>query len=503
MNATLIRILSLLPWYGRSFQARLQPAYAVARGRGGRRRRGGITLIEVLVAVFVLTFGLMGIAMVIPAGRWQMVEAAKSDRSTACGGAVINDIQIRGWLDPGGWYQIRRGRTVEWQPPIDPPPLGVARNGRVIYGESFLIDPVFFQIARSASNPTVQFFPYSTRVGQQKRETRPWPHRALARRVTPAISEALAGRITTWADDLIYSLDDEGRPRQLATWAYTGSDATRMGETQGAAFPELPDDDFDSTDMFRLRANNEGKFSWAAMVTPLVPSRAPNFWSNPNDPVRFWPDPDGSSPADRYPMVKISSIPRYEVSIVVFYRRNYYCPTSAELNGPATPTDTIRERSVYARMDGGGIGGGDVLLFIHDADGLPDSHLNLRKNQWVMLKGLDRSRRVALGTTSETWPTVCKWYRVVGVDDVIDQVPDGSGGMTALTIADPRPPTVSASTTIDGRGRYVTLAGPDWQLDTTDDGTAAQFDPSTDICEAAICDDVVGVFTRVVDANSM
>ncbi|MGI6414054.1 MAG: type IV pilus modification PilV family protein [Thermoguttaceae bacterium] len=69
--------------------------------RPPRPRRSGISLIEVLIAVFVLTFGLMGIAMVIPAGRYLMVEAAKSDRGSACGRAALNDMKIRGWLLPG------------------------------------------------------------------------------------------------------------------------------------------------------------------------------------------------------------------------------------------------------------------------------------------------------------------------------------------------------------------------------------------------------------------
>jgi hypothetical protein len=44
-----------------------------------------------------------------------------------------------------------------------------------------------------------------------------------------------------------------------------------------------------------------------------------------------------------------------------------------------------------------------------------------------------------------------------------------------------------------GFGRFVTLAGPDWQVRTT----------PADIAEAAIIDDVVGVYTTLVDVNSL
>ena len=444
----------------------------LSRRRVVTARRRGVSLIEVLVAVFVLTFGLMGIAMVIPAGRHQMIEAAKSDRGSACGRAVINDMQIRGWLDPNGWQQIRRTA-----------PLGAAVNGQVIYGDTYLLDPAFFRASLAAGNPMVQFFPYSRYSSEQKPMRRPWPERALARRVSPLISQAIADRITTWADDLVFSLDgDAQRPRQFFQW----------DNGEGAAYPVLPGDGAAvtvGTDQ-PARRTNEGKFSWAAMVTPLVSARYDGTWVD-------------APPPTPYPMINTSGIARFEVSVVVFYRRNFYCPITSEL-APSTGvadinTETVRERSVYARLDGGGIGGGDVLLFI-PGDGtnstdLPTSYLNVRKNQWIMLKGLDRAGAIEVPASSGNWyqPTVCKWYRVVGVDEVF---PDGN--MPAPEITDP----TDSTKTITGRGRYVTLAGPDWNLDTVPSAPEA-FDSQLDIAEAAIVDDVVGVYTTVIEVGSL
>ena len=136
-----------------------------------RPHRSGISLIEVLIAVFVLTFGLMGIAMVIPAGRYLMVEAAKSDRGSACGRAALNDMKIRGWLDPLGWKQIRATRAHDYDTvPSDGIPLPVGCNGGIIYGETFLVDPVFFQIARALAI-TLSVFPLYRRYPGSKSAT--------------------------------------------------------------------------------------------------------------------------------------------------------------------------------------------------------------------------------------------------------------------------------------------------------------------------------------------
>jgi hypothetical protein len=101
MNAALKRIFPVVERSSFRLPVRTERNSFRSSARPPRPRRSGISLIEVLIAVFVLTFGLMGIAMVIPAGRYLMVEAAKSDRGSACGRAALNDMKIRGWLMPG------------------------------------------------------------------------------------------------------------------------------------------------------------------------------------------------------------------------------------------------------------------------------------------------------------------------------------------------------------------------------------------------------------------
>jgi hypothetical protein len=456
--------------------------------------RHGISLIEVLVAVFVLTLGLMGIAMVIPAGNALMAEAAKNDRGSACGRAALQDVQVRRWYDSSQWVQ-------KWDMTAGAGSVIPARiNGGLIYGETFFLDPFFFVYANNESVDSVRHFPYSAYPWREFAvwgpDQRQWPDRALARRIAlrmpdgALIPDPLAERLTTWADELIFSLEkDAGRPRQTYIWT----------DGNGWSAPTLPGDQTTASPAdYPLVAASEGRFTWAAMISPITPATVHGTWS-----------PGGSLPP--VPLVNPALISQYEVSIVVFYNRNRDCPTSDPDIRTSPDMDRIHERSVYARLDGGGIGGGEVLLFVPNGDpARPPGYLNVKRSDWIMLKGLDRSRYVGPPINPgimPTCPTVCKWYRVVAIDD------EQQGMLIISPPADPFT-VVDTSNMLQGRGRYVTLAGPDWQLDTTSDtrdlnelgvysGGVSQFFPDTDIAEAALVEDVVGVYTTIIDVNSI
>ena len=67
------------------------------------RRRAGVTLLEVLISMGVLSIGLLGVVALIPMGRFAVVEAGKADRSGACGHAAMREIKVRRMLDPYPW----------------------------------------------------------------------------------------------------------------------------------------------------------------------------------------------------------------------------------------------------------------------------------------------------------------------------------------------------------------------------------------------------------------
>lgn len=60
----------------------------------------GITLMEVLISLGILSVGLLSILSLIPAGRSQAVKATVYDQATATANNAIADIVSRGFLDP-------------------------------------------------------------------------------------------------------------------------------------------------------------------------------------------------------------------------------------------------------------------------------------------------------------------------------------------------------------------------------------------------------------------
>ena len=47
---------------------------------------------EVLISIFVLSIGLLGVAALIPLGQMALWETAKADRCGACGRAALREI---------------------------------------------------------------------------------------------------------------------------------------------------------------------------------------------------------------------------------------------------------------------------------------------------------------------------------------------------------------------------------------------------------------------------
>ena len=66
----------------------------------------GISLMEVLISIGILSIGLLGVAALIPIGKLAMIETNKSDRTGACGRAALRDVRVRRMLDSANWCNI-------------------------------------------------------------------------------------------------------------------------------------------------------------------------------------------------------------------------------------------------------------------------------------------------------------------------------------------------------------------------------------------------------------
>jgi hypothetical protein len=65
--------------------------------------RRGISLLEVLAAIGVLSVGMLSLAALLPVGRYTIGEATKADHAGDCGRAALHDVIVRRMLDSNNW----------------------------------------------------------------------------------------------------------------------------------------------------------------------------------------------------------------------------------------------------------------------------------------------------------------------------------------------------------------------------------------------------------------
>lgn len=468
----------------------------------------GITLLEVLIAMFVLAVGLLSVAALIPAGKQQMVEAAKYDRSTAQARAALHELKVRGFLNWKSWRNYA-GDTqythvyawrdldeegpdattpqplVEYQgaapavPALGPAPFTqvnqpqVAPLGPLGRGNAVCIDPLL--IGRYLGSELVSAFPLPLKNDPQQ-ETSPtqaaiipdeWPNAPRMTRLTVsrdgtlnslAMSLPAAKRVFTWQDAVVFSQPTDSSKRPI--WSVV-TDKGTSASSQSALSRQTADD-----------------YSWFATV---VPSDALSSTTNQTEVT---------------------------ASVAVVYKRdlNYIqrgeVPTAAPFSAPAPgERPAPPERIVFVDVMGSGIGGGEMRLRLaaetgtaNDNPAQPEkSDLPAVKiGQWIMLTGWKRPDLSipAADLGAAAYPpertAVFRWYRVTN-----------AGGLQ-----------YGANFFGDGVNQWyqnVTLSGPDWNpeqfLDTDNpQSRKSHIDPTTNgrTATAIIVQGVVAVYEQTI-----
>lgn len=152
------------------------------------RRKRGLSLVEVLISMFVLMIGLMGVAAMFPVGTYYMVKAEELERGTSVAMSASEELVSRGLLAPDTW------RTPQGMPLLATPNPLVA----------IVIDPLgVAEGIDQGQAANVAAFPHDLQ-GQQLRPVRV----TVPDGVTQVMSRAVADTIFTARDDLAFALPD-------------------------------------------------------------------------------------------------------------------------------------------------------------------------------------------------------------------------------------------------------------------------------------------------------
>ncbi|MEO2049010.1 MAG: hypothetical protein ABGX16_20830 [Pirellulales bacterium] len=378
-------------------------------------RRHGISLIEVLVSLFVMLFGLMGVAALFPVGNFYAQKGEKFDLGATLGLTALDELQTRGMLRPEKWLYANDpafGLTAPY-PFIQSSgssagQFTVPTNSTVHTGHAFVIDPR----GASAFLPApinLDIFPYHDADPNSAQTIlqnywnpnannnlpnsfmsisgERWPIRRLTLDINPdpstltLMTSPLAEMIFTLRDDLVSEQPEEDDHPAIQRW-----------EVNDQGTPAKNDDTL-------LSRQFQGNYTWLASIVPTSNAALPGL--QPANP--------GYGQYD------------YDVSVVVFRKRDI--TPSAE-----------SERLVDARM----LPGGEIEMFIEGnniAANLDPAFKDIRSGDWIAVMGVHQTTGVFL----------MKWYRMLSMD------------------------RETSKNTLTGptNGQYMRramLAGPDWPI---------------------------------------
>lgn len=197
--------------------------------------RRGVSLLEVVFAILVVSIGLLAALTVFPVASAIAKKGQNADVVAVHGKSAIHDFDTRGMRSPLNW--------MSWNQVA-----GAYQPYAPVFGEPYCLDPRGIG-ANITSPPAVQLtnsvFPYSAAV------TQPRMRRLTLNSLGAPMSKALADSIFTFADDLTMV-----RPAD--------------GSLPGFGMLEQGDSNNDGNPDFYTKRSSQGHFSWMATLAPKL-----------------------------------------------------------------------------------------------------------------------------------------------------------------------------------------------------------------------------------------
>jgi prepilin-type N-terminal cleavage/methylation domain-containing protein len=430
----------------------------------------GVTLIEVLISMFVLLIGLLGVGTICQLGRLTLTETAKYDRAAACGRAGLREMRIRRMLDVANWYDYR----------ATTPLLQIAPASSWAYGsgtgtagppsfdpmDSYCIDPLL--ISALVGNSSIDRFPSVVNSAPSARSMKrvtlgTVTNGAFSLPMPPntTVVAPVASRIFFWRDDLAFDTTYVPKLRPQRIYRNAGGVA-QAGFESVPAPPYLlaPRNTsvYAETDVSQQAVGGIGGYSWMVTVTPAYQEMALISPASSNPPLSW---------SDRH---------LYNVSVVVFYKRDLSLPVQQTAALGADQSESSERIVTVTFRNPTGYSGGDVTLTAPNAASAPGDFFNIKRDDWLLLCGQSNAYHSADYSAANTKAVnLFRWYRIVAIDD------------STLSI------------TNSPRTRNVTLAGPDWPI--LPSGTYIGNMNNTTYT-GVLVNNVVGVYSEVMTLES-
>jgi hypothetical protein len=374
-------------------------------------RLRGISLIEVLISMFVLLFGLMGVAAIFPVASHYIQEGDKRDRSSGLAQIAFEELKSKKLLRPTTW-------VIPASPTFSYPFLS---NGQFALaagqGHAFIIDPLGTAAANRIT-PAVfgyDFLPMNASAGQNPWSNPPSPQKALTginwpvRRITFDVNSSPNVRtpMSAQASEAVFTLHDElttmqpeaGDRPSIQLWRQNPSNGQMLGRQFG------------------------GNYSWLATVVPARATALTGLQTSAGIRDEF-----------------------YEVTSVVFYKRE------------PTPSATVSSSAGSERLIGAEfLNTGELALYndTSTVDTVDTALDGVKPTNWIAVCGVNQV----------TGAFMLKWYKILAMDDSSsqDNLPGAGNNRTVryLMVDGPEWPTgMNGSNAIGWRNlRAIVIPG--------------------------------------------